>query len=269
MLGRTEQFFTQRLFDDTTALHDTYAMGDPPNQVEIVADQQQRHAQPRLQFLEQFEDLQLHGNVQRRGRFIGDQQLRLVGQGHGDHHALALAAGQFVRVGADALARLRYAHQLEQFQRAGTGGLAAQALVDFQYLVDLLAHRVQRVERGHGLLEDHGDTVATDLAHGFFVRLDQVLPVEMNLSLGVAGQRVGQQAQDGMCGDRLARAAFAHQRQGFALADVEGHALYHALDLIAGDELDGKVADLDQVLANRNFGHLISLGRRHRAPPPR
>ena len=51
MLGRTEQFFTQRLFDDTTALHDTYAMGDPPNQVEIVADQQQRHAQPRLQFL--------------------------------------------------------------------------------------------------------------------------------------------------------------------------------------------------------------------------
>lgn len=78
MLGRTEQFFTQRLFDDTTALHDTYAMGDPPNQVEIVADQQQRHAQPRLQFLEQFEDLQLHGNVQRRGRFIGDQQFRLL-----------------------------------------------------------------------------------------------------------------------------------------------------------------------------------------------
>jgi hypothetical protein len=61
-------------------------VGDAAHQVQVMADQQQRHAQARLQFLEQVEDLQLHGHVQRRGRLVGNQQFRLVGQGHGDHH---------------------------------------------------------------------------------------------------------------------------------------------------------------------------------------
>ena len=72
-----------------------------------------------------------------------------------------------------------------------------------------------------------------------------------------------------MGGDRFARAAFADQRQGFALANVERHALDDTLDLLAGDELDGQITDLDQILGYRLFGHVISLGRRHRAPPPR
>jgi hypothetical protein len=41
---------------------------------------------------QQFEDLALDGHVQRRGRLVGDQQLGLAGQRHGDHHALLLAA---------------------------------------------------------------------------------------------------------------------------------------------------------------------------------
>ena len=49
-------------------------------------------AQTRLQVLEQFENLQLHGNVQRRRRLVSDQQFRLVGQRHGNHHALTLSA---------------------------------------------------------------------------------------------------------------------------------------------------------------------------------
>ncbi|MNJ82505.1 hypothetical protein D3C77_819580 [compost metagenome] len=57
-----------------------------------MADQQQGHPQARLERLEQFEDLQLDGHVQGGGRFVGDQQLRFVGQGHGDHDTLALAA---------------------------------------------------------------------------------------------------------------------------------------------------------------------------------
>src|SRR5690606_41835667 len=50
------------------------------------------------------------------------QQLGFVGQRHGDHHPLALTARQFMRIGADALARLGYAHQFQQFQRACGGG---------------------------------------------------------------------------------------------------------------------------------------------------
>ena len=66
---------------------------------------------------EQFEDLRLHGHVERRGRLVGDQQLRLVGERHGDHHALALAAGKLVRIGAEPLFRLADADLVEQLER--------------------------------------------------------------------------------------------------------------------------------------------------------
>ncbi|MNJ81492.1 hypothetical protein D3C77_803300 [compost metagenome] len=41
MLRSAEQFLTRRLFDDASALHDTYAVGDSAHQVEVVADDQQ------------------------------------------------------------------------------------------------------------------------------------------------------------------------------------------------------------------------------------
>lgn len=92
MLGVAEQCITVGLLDDLALLHHADPVGNALDQVEVVADQQQRHAQACLQGLEQLEDLQLHGDVQRRGRFVGDQQVRLVGQGHGNHHTLPLAA---------------------------------------------------------------------------------------------------------------------------------------------------------------------------------
>jgi hypothetical protein len=42
--------------------------------------------------MKQFENLRLNGHVERRRRLVGDQKLRLVGERHRDHHALALAA---------------------------------------------------------------------------------------------------------------------------------------------------------------------------------
>ncbi len=56
MLRIGEQLIARRLFDDHSALHDTYTMGNSLNQIEIVGNQQQGHAQACLQILEQFED---------------------------------------------------------------------------------------------------------------------------------------------------------------------------------------------------------------------
>ena len=63
---------------------------------------------------DQVEDLRLHGDVERRGRLVGEQQLRPAGQGDGDHHPLAHAARQLVRVLAHPPRRLRDAHVGEQ-----------------------------------------------------------------------------------------------------------------------------------------------------------
>ena len=58
-----------------------------------------------LQLAQQVEDLRLDRHVQRRRRLVGDQQPRARRQRHRDHHALAHAAGHFVRIGIDALLR--------------------------------------------------------------------------------------------------------------------------------------------------------------------
>ena len=56
----------------------------------------------RLQLAHQVEDLRLDGDVERGGRLVGDQQSRIAGQRHRDHHALAHAAGELVRIFVDA-----------------------------------------------------------------------------------------------------------------------------------------------------------------------
>jgi hypothetical protein len=45
-----------------------------------------------LQVVQQLQDLRLHGHVECCGRLVGDQQLRPVGERHGDHDALPLPA---------------------------------------------------------------------------------------------------------------------------------------------------------------------------------
>ncbi len=50
------------------------------------------------------QDLRLDGHVERRRRLVGDEQLRVAGERCGDDDALALAAGELVRIGARAAA---------------------------------------------------------------------------------------------------------------------------------------------------------------------
>ena len=47
---------------------------------------------------QQVEDLRLDRDVERRRRLVGDQQLRLAGERHRDHRALAHAARELVRI---------------------------------------------------------------------------------------------------------------------------------------------------------------------------
>ena len=71
----------------------------------------------RLEVGEQVQDLRLHGDVQRGGRLVGDQQRRVVDQGHRDHRPLAHAAGELVRVLVEAARRLRDADPVQHVDR--------------------------------------------------------------------------------------------------------------------------------------------------------
>ncbi len=93
MFWRGEDLLHRPLLDDLAAIHDADHVRDAPHDAEIVGDEQQAHAEPRANFRQQGQDLRLHGDVERRGRLIRDQQIRLVCERHRDHDPLTLAPG--------------------------------------------------------------------------------------------------------------------------------------------------------------------------------
>ena len=71
-----------------------------------MGNEQQAHAVFSLDIFDQFEYLSLDRHIERRGRFIGYQQCRSAGKGHGDHHPLALSAGKLMRIRAQPSGRV-------------------------------------------------------------------------------------------------------------------------------------------------------------------
>ncbi len=77
---------------------------------EVVGDEEVGEAEPALQVLQQVDDLRLDRHVERGDGLVADDQLGLRGERAGDADALALAAGEFVRIAqrrAGPRARLR------------------------------------------------------------------------------------------------------------------------------------------------------------------
>ena len=102
------------------------------------------HAEFALQPAQQQQHLDLHRGIERGGRFVGQQQARAAGQRHGDHRALAQAAGQLVRIVVQPPCGRRDLHQVQQFQRARACRGTAAALVAAHRLGDLLRRSYRR-----------------------------------------------------------------------------------------------------------------------------
>ena len=204
--------------DQPAALHHADPVGEAAHEVEVVGDEEERHAGLGLQLVEQGEDLRLDRHVERGRRLVGDEQLRPAGQRHGDHRPLPLPARELVRVGVDAPRRCGDAGALEQLDRARARRAPVELLVQRQHLADLRADRVQRIERGHRLLEDHRDLAA---AHGAQLRLApgaQVAAVEEDAP---ARGRAVDQAEHRERGDRLSGARLADEPELLSRGDRE------------------------------------------------
>ena len=64
-----------------------------------MGDQQHRHPVASPERLQHLEDLGLHGHVERGGRLVGHQDLRLRRERDGDHHPLAHATAELMGIG--------------------------------------------------------------------------------------------------------------------------------------------------------------------------
>src|SRR5271166_48859 len=222
--------------------HHYNAISNLGDHAHVMGDEYDRHALLVLQQLDQFEDFSLHGYVEHGGRLVCDEQLRLAGERHGDHYALAHAAREAMRIFVEALARRRHAHAFEDAQSLRLGRLAVELAMVDQCLGDLEADGEHWVEARHRLLEDHRGGGAAHIAHLLFRQLQYIPPVEADGAFDLA-VRLRQKAHNGERRDALAGAGLAHDRDGLARAHVEGQALDGRTPDAVGAEEDREVAD--------------------------
>ena len=191
-------------------------------------------------------------HVQRRRRLVRDDQLRVAGEGHRDHHALAHAAGELVREHlVDALAVCDADH-LQQLDRARLDGLLVLVLaVQHQHLFDLVADAEHGVQTRHRLLEDHRHEVAAQRLHhtqrGLRDVIGLVAEVQADRALHDLADRALQQLHDRKARHALAAAGFAHDADGLALRHVEGHAVDGLARADVGEEVGAQPVDLEGV----------------------
>ena len=155
--GRTD-------LDGAAGVHDKDTVCVAGHDAEIVGDED--HGRTRFfgELGQELQDLRLDGDVEGGSGLVGEEDLRVAAESHGDHDALAHAAGELVRVAVEAGDGVRDAHSAEERGRARARLIFRQTLVKLERLSDLRADLHDRVERGHGLLKDHGDIVAADAA---------------------------------------------------------------------------------------------------------
>src|SRR4051812_3017857 len=201
------------LLDDLAEVHHGDPVTHRPDDGEVVGDEQVREPELLLQVLEQVEDLGLDRDVERRDGLVTHDQLRVQGQGAGDADALALPAGELVRVAIDEVGA--EPDDVEQ----PLGGLAPRLprpeLVDDERLGDDVADGHPRIERGVRILEDDLE-LSADLAQLFAPEPRQLLTAETDR----AGRRL-QQLQDAVAGGRLAGPRLTHETERLPSADLE------------------------------------------------
>ena len=127
-------------------------VGDVADDPEVVGDEEVRDLALRLQLDEEVEDRRLHRHVERGGRLVADDELRLARERPGDRHPLLEAAREL-----DGLLRQRalgQPHALRQLEHPALGDVPAEAGELLQRAEEDPAHRVAAVERRVRVLED-------------------------------------------------------------------------------------------------------------------
>ncbi len=246
MLRPLEDVERRSLLHGLAVLHHHDRIGEVGDHAHVVRDEDDRGVESRAQAAQQLEDLGLHRHVERRRRLIGDEEHRVARDRLRDHGALALATRQLVRVLVERGLRVGHLDLLEKLDRALLRSLRRHVVVRAQRLDDLEPDRVDRVERRHGLLEDHGDLVAAHLAQLAVVEAGELAPEELDGAGHLRGRR--QKPQERHRARALARARLADDRQDLAALDPIVQADRGGVVLAVDPEVHAEVLDFEHGL---------------------
>ena len=113
MAGELVQRVARADLDDLAEVHDGHAVAHVAHDRQVVGDEHDRQPELALHVAQQVQHLRLDRHVERRDGLVGDQQLRLQRERARHADALALAAGELVRVAVVVLGvQADHLHQL-------------------------------------------------------------------------------------------------------------------------------------------------------------
>ena len=241
-----------RLFHHLAGVHHHDAVRCFGHHGHVVGDQHQRHAALALQRYQQVENLFLDRDVQRGGRLVGDQQQRVAGDRHGDHHPLVHAAGQLVRERAEARLGRRNADLVQQIYDVSAYRAAVHGAMRAEAFSDLPADRIARIERGGRLLEHHRHILADQAAALVRCHMEQIVAGEMQ-PVGADASGPGDQPHHRQHGHALAGSGLADDADDGAFVQREVEPVDRAEHAACGGEFDREVADF-AVMATAGVG---------------
>jgi len=241
-------------------VHHHHLVAQLRHHTKVVSDEDDGHARLGLQLFHQLQDLGLDGHIQRRGRLVTDEQVRLARERHGNHHPLAHTTRQIVRVDGKALGWLRYAHLLQHGDsRFLALDLAVLWPVEAKHFHQLITHRLHRVERRHRLLKDHRNTVAANLVHLIRRQGEQLLSLKADGTRHHLTMGLGQEPHDGERGDALAAAGLADYPQSLARGHREADPVEYFYLAVVDGELHLEITYLE----NRGAALAVINGELH------
>ena len=239
VLRAGEDRVRRRLLDDPAGVHDRDLVGHLGDDAEVVRDDHDGRAELALQALDQLEDLRLDGHVERGRRLVGDQQLRVVGQRHRDHRALAHAAGELVRVGRRRACAAPGSRPGRASRPRGRSACALETSRCARTASAIcVADLVEGVQRGQRVLEDHRDVVAADLAQLVVGRARAGRWPSKRIAPEMRALRDAREAHHGQGRDALARAGLADDAERLAAVDGVGDAVDGLDEAVVGLEVD-------------------------------
>ena len=211
------------LLDDPAGIHHGDVVAGLGHHAEIVRDEQDRRAEPLPQIGEQVEDLSLDRDIERGGRLVGDDEIGLAGQRHGDHHPLSHAARELVGILVEPSPGIGHPHQFEHLERPAPCLGPRHIAMQEHRLGDLVADREDGIEARHRLLEDHPDAAT---AHRPQLRLGQRHQIQ-HVATGIPKQNLARldharcchEPEDRHRGHTLPAAAFADEPERLAPFD--------------------------------------------------
>ena len=248
MHGVKKQFANIGVFNDLTGIHYGDPLGHLRHDSEIMGDQEDGCVEICFQIVHEIQDLSLNRDIQRGCGFIGDDQVRIAGQGHCYHHPLPHAATHLIGIFSNPLAWIGYADVGQQFSCPAPGRPSLQAFMQLEHLCNLVAYLKGRIEGGHGLLENHGDSVATDVPDFRVTQPDHIPPVEQNSAVNNFAGGIRDQSHDRQCGYALSAPGLPDQAQRFTAFNFQVHTVDSFYDPAVGDKGGSEIFNPEQRL---------------------